>query len=208
MDEWELISQMRPGNIIQINDLEMIGHLYFDKLHNWTHNNITNDLHPTTTSFIDLNLLSTQLHEDNLSFSNSPDSLSPTQRMAFDVVISHFRNTTSTPSLKMVIQGTAGTGKYYLISCLKYSLQTPCEQSGYVLLLLAPTGVATFNIHAYTIHLALRIPIGEMQPLEGQPLSKLQEELRHIHYILIDEMSFIRPKMLTQIDAQLRQAFP
>ena len=46
-----------------------------------------------------------------------------------------------------------------------------------------------------------------MQPLEGQSLSKLQEELRHILYILIDEMSFIRPKMLTQIDARLRHAF-
>ena len=47
-----------------------------------------------------------------------------------------------------------------------------------------------------------------MHPLEGQSLSKLQEELRHIRYILIDEMSFIGPKMLTQIDARLHQAFP
>ena len=47
-----------------------------------------------------------------------------------------------------------------------------------------------------------------MHPLEGQSLSKLQEELCHIHYILIDEMRFIGPKMLTQIDARLRQAFP
>ena len=43
-----------------------------------------------------------------------------------------------------------------------------------------------------------------MHPLEGQSLSKLQEELRHIRYVLIDEMSFIGPKMLTQIDARLR----
>ena len=46
-----------------------------------------------------------------------------------------------------------------------------------------------------------------MQPLEGQSLSKLQE-LHHIHYILIDEMSFNCPKFLTQIDADLRQDFP
>ena len=108
----------------------------------------------------------------------------------------------------MVIQGTAGIGKSYLISCLKSALQTPCEQSRCVLLLLAPIGVATFNIHAFIIHSALRIPIGEMQPLESQSLSKLQEELQHICYILINEMSFIGPKMLTQIDACLHQAFP
>ena len=47
-----------------------------------------------------------------------------------------------------------------------------------------------------------------MQPLEGQSLSKLQEEPWHIRYILIDEMSFIGPKMLNQIDAQLRWDFP
>ena len=181
----------------------MLGHHDFDKHHDWTHNNITNDLHHKATSCIHLSRLSMMLQEDNLSLSNSSDSLSPTQCMSFDVVISHFRNTTSAPSLKMVIQGTTGTGKSYLISCLKYALQTPCEQSGWVLLLLAPTGVATFNIHASTIHSSLRIPIGEMQPLEGQSLSKLQEELCHICYILIDEMSFIGPKMLTQIDVKI-----
>ena len=136
-------------------NVEMLGHRDFDKNHNWTHNNITTDLHQTTTSFIDLNHLSTQLHEDNLLLSNSPDSLSPTQCMAFDVVIYHFRNTTSAPSLKMVIQGTVGIGKSYLISCLKSALQTPCEQSGCILILLAPTGVAYFNIHASTIHSSL-----------------------------------------------------
>ena len=47
-----------------------------------------------------------------------------------------------------------------------------------------------------------------MHPVEGQPLSKLQEELCHIRYILIDEMSFIGPKILTQIDARLHQDFP
>ena len=72
------------------------------------------------------------------------------------------------------------------------------------MLLLAPTGVASFNIHALTIHSSLRIPIVEMHPLEGQSLSNLQEELHRIRYILIDEMSFIGPKMLTQIDARLR----
>ena len=37
MDERELLSQMRPGNNIQIDDLEMLGHRDFDKIHNWTH---------------------------------------------------------------------------------------------------------------------------------------------------------------------------
>ena len=45
-------------------------------------------------------------------------------------------------------------------------------------------------------------------PLVKCTLLKANPELRHICYILIDEMSFIGPKMLTQIDARLRQDFP
>ena len=85
----------------------MLGHHDFDKNHNWTHKNITTHMHETNTSFIDLNRLSNQLHEDTSSLSNFPDSLSPTQLIDFDHVIFHFRNTTPAQPLKMVIQGTA-----------------------------------------------------------------------------------------------------
>ena len=152
----------------------MLGHCEFDKNHNWSHNNICTELHETTTSFIEVNRLSIQLHEDIPYFSNSPHSLSPTQRIAFDLVMSHFSNSTYAQPLKLVIQGTARTRKSYLVSCLKFALQTASEQNDCPLHLLAPTDVADFNIHASTIHSALRIPIGEMQPLEGQSLSKIQ----------------------------------
>jgi hypothetical protein len=32
--------------------------------------------------------------------------------------------------------------------------------------------------------------------------------MRHIRYILIDGMSFIRPRLFIQIDSRLREAFP
>ena len=34
MDEWELLSQIRPGNNIHIDEFEMLGHRDFDKNHN------------------------------------------------------------------------------------------------------------------------------------------------------------------------------
>ena len=120
---------MRLSNNIQVDNLEMLGHREFDKNHNWSNNNIPTHLYETTTSFIDLNHLSIQLHEDTPSFSNSPNSLSPTQYIAFDLVMSHFRNTTSVQPLKIVIQGTAGTGKSYLISYLKFALQTASKNT-------------------------------------------------------------------------------
>ena len=47
-----------------------------------------------------------------------------------------------------------------------------------------------------------------MQPLHGQALLVLQEEMKHIQYILIDKMSFIGPKMFVQIDSRLHECFP
>ena len=111
MDEWELLSQMRPGNNIEVNDLEMLCNREFDKNHNLSHNNICTHLHEIETSFIELNRLSIELHEDIPSVSNSPNSLSPTQCIAFDLVMSHFRNTTYTQLLKLVIQDIAITVK-------------------------------------------------------------------------------------------------
>ena len=45
----------------------------------------------------------------------------------------------------MVVSGTAGTGKSYLIQCLKFLLKKQ-------LLVAAPTGVAAFNVDGYTLH--------------------------------------------------------
>lgn len=47
-----------------------------------------------------------------------------------------------------------------------------------------------------------------MQPLHGQALTMFQEKLKDIRYILIDEMSFIGPKLLLKIGSRLNEAFP
>ena len=108
----------------------------------------------------------------------------------------------------MIIQSIAGTCKSYLIKCIKDALLTHSENTKDPLLLLAPTGVSAFNINALTIHSALRIPITTMHPLEGQSLLHLQEQLHHVQYVLIDEMSFFGPKLLSHIDEHLWEASP
>ena len=47
-----------------------------------------------------------------------------------------------------------------------------------------------------------------MQPCKGLSLTILQEEMRHIRYAFIDEMSFIGPRLLIQIDSRSSEAFP
>lgn len=108
----------------------------------------------------------------------------------------------------MIVQGTAGTRKSYLIARIRKALTSKSPQQKSQLLTLAPTGVAAFNIHASTIHSTLQIPIKEMHPLQGQTLTTFQEDMKHIRYILIDEMSLIGPKLLLKIDTRLREAFP
>jgi hypothetical protein len=47
-----------------------------------------------------------------------------------------------------------------------------------------------------------------MCPLCGQSLLVFQEEMRDVKYLLIDEFSFVGPKLLLKIDSRLREAFP
>ncbi|XP_059076868.1 uncharacterized protein LOC131031330 [Cryptomeria japonica] len=101
-----------------------------------------------------------------------------------------------------------GTGKSYLIGAISQALENAAMPSRSPLLLLAPTGVAVFNIGASTVHSKLRIPIRDFTQLQGTRLAIFQEEMAHIKYILIDEMSFIGQNMLENIDSRLRQAYP
>lgn len=96
----------------------------------------------------------------------------------------------------------------YLIGCISHALSSATTNGKSTLLFLSPICIAAFNIHWKTIHSALQIPIKDMKPLCGKTLAVFQEEMRHVRYILNDEMSFIVPRLFIQIDSCLRKAFP
>ena len=113
----------------------------------------------------------------------------------------HFTSTSTTP-LHLIITGTAGTGKSYLIQCLRLLL-------GDTLKVAAPAGVASFIIEGSTLHSLLHLPTrGEFKELEGNRLLELQQVMSTIKYIIVDEMSMVGRKVFGQIDCRLRQAFP
>ena len=113
----------------------------------------------------------------------------------------HFTSNSPIP-LRLIITGTAGTGKSYLIQCLRLLL-------GATIKVAAPTGVASFIIDGMTLHSLLHLPTrGEFKELEGNRLQQLQEAMTSIKYIIIDEMSMVGRKVFGQIDRRLRQAFP
>ena len=79
--------------------------------------------------------------------------------MATYNVIQYHMQTNQSEPLRMIGSGTAGTGKSYLINCLRLLLREKVCVAG-------PTGVSAFNIDGHTLHL---LPTkGEFKDLEGE----------------------------------------
>ncbi|XP_019859761.1 PREDICTED: ATP-dependent DNA helicase PIF1-like, partial [Amphimedon queenslandica] len=119
----------------------------------------------------------------------------------YTTVRQHFESTSQEP-LHIIINGTAGTGKSYLINCLRLLL-------GGSVRVAAPTGVASFIIEGRTLHSLLHLPVrGDFKEMEGSNLQKMQDELSSTKYLIIDEMSMVGRKIFGMIARRLRQAFP
>ena len=71
---------------------------------------------------------------------------------------------------------------------------------------IAPTGVAAFNINGATIHSTLSIPIikNKRSDLDGNRLKQLQERLKNVIYLIIDEKSMVGRRMFALVDKRLR----
>jgi len=88
--------------------------------------------------------------------SNYPyESLSTKQKQAYDIIMAHYNQGQNIEPLNMIIQGTTGIKKSYLIGALHQAFQDLPSTECSCLLLLAPTEVGAFNIDATTIHGAL-----------------------------------------------------
>ena len=131
----------------------------------------------------------------------NPSCLQGKQLSTYNVVKTHLEGNDTTP-LRIIVSGTAGTGKSYLIHCLRLLLQDKVR-------VVAPTGVAAFNVDGHTLHSLLNLPTkGEFKDLEGEHLNRLQQLLARMEYLIIDEMSMVGRKMFGQVDRRLRQVFP
>ena len=82
------------------------------------------------------------------------NSFSEMQRLAFNIVESHFTNNSPEQQpLHLIIIGLAGTGKRYLINAIRNLLREKCQVS-------ATTGKAPYNVSGVTIHSLLKLPVG------------------------------------------------
>jgi hypothetical protein len=143
-------------------------------------------------------------------------SLNDNQKRVFNRIESHYNDVLAgnqVDPLRIIVMGTAGTGKTYLIKAIRKRLRemTGTGIRSSPMIVLAPTGVAAFNINGSTIHSRLSIPIingSKNFDINGERLKKLQERFKDVKYVLIDEKSMVGRQMLGLIDVRLRQAFP
>ncbi|XP_048257841.1 uncharacterized protein LOC125383536 [Haliotis rufescens] len=123
------------------------------------------------------------------------------------------KNGKNPDAFKLFLTGGAGTGKSHLIKAICYEstrLLAPIQSNpdDMSVLLVAPTGVAAFNINASTIHSALSIGIDAKlpyQPLGEEKVNSLRSKLQSIHILIIDEISMVDHKLLSYIHGRLRQ---
>ena len=128
------------------------------------------------------------------------NQLNAEQRRVYEDITEHFRSVSHQP-LRALVLGTAGTGKSFLIHCMKQVLGDQCA-------VLAPTGVAALNINGQTIHSFQFAKVSQVNELKGASLQNLQDKCEPLKYIIIDELSMVSNKLLYAIDQRLRQAMP
>jgi ATP-dependent DNA helicase PIF1 len=130
-------------------------------------------------------------------------ALSPMQRLAFDIVLDHCFGPSQNEQLLMIVIGTAGTGKSFLISAIRSLFaERSCTTQ---IKVTAPTGIAAANISGSTIHSLLALLNAT---LTSQKLVALQKTMRNVRLLIIDEFSFLSAAVFDTLDRHLRLIFP
>ena len=106
------------------------------------------------------------------------------------------------------LSGPGGLGKSHVIKLIHsdtlklLKLSGTFEPDDVVVLLTAPTGVATFSINGMTLHSVLllgRSKYSGFQPLSHDRLNTLRAKLSRLMLLIVDEVSMVGSNMLLEI---------
>lgn len=118
------------------------------------------------------------------------------------------------PPFCINVDGTAGSGKYFLIwtitSALKLMWQNELQGQDPVVR-LAPTGVAAFGIRGWAINFGLLIPVREgreFSQLGETVLARLQARWKNKKILILDEKSMVGRAQFGRMDRRMCQANP
>ena len=135
------------------------------------------------------------------------------QRRIFLHTLHCFKTNKQLP-MYLYIGGGAGVGKSTVIRALYEGLvrffnSLPSTNPDAIkVLLAAPTGKAAHNIHGMTLHSAFALPVmefgGEIPNLSSDVLNTLRSKLLCLKLIIIDEISMVGSKILSQVNSRLK----
>ena len=193
---------------------------------NWTQNSSQLSLKDVDRSLSMFEKLRSDKNKSHCSSTPEPvnlDKLSPYQKLFVDLVLRHARELIDWKTskgrvpkpapLKMILLGTAGTGKTTCVHALLQELQTLLKQhriSSEFFKVGAPTGCAAFNMKfgATTLHSLFKIRVGrpfaEFDPNDPK-LAEKQADMLDTQLYIFDEFSMIGRSMLGCIDSRARQ---
>ena len=113
------------------------------------------------------------------------------------------------------LSGSAGFGKSTVINAIYqtisyYLSKLPGEKQNVMhVSLCAPSGKAAFLIGGVTLHTAFKLPISQnsrqMPDLSLDLANTIRVQLFHLKVLIIDEISMVGARMLSQVDTRPRQ---
>ena len=113
------------------------------------------------------------------------------------------------------LSGSAGVGKSTVINAIYqtisyYLSKLPGKKQDVMhVLLCAPFSKAAFSIGGVTLHTAFKLPISlnsrQMPDLSLDLANTIRVQLFHLKVLIIDEISMVGARMLSQVDTRLRQ---
>ena len=114
--------------------------------------------------------------------------------------------------LRLLIKGTAGTGKSFVIERINEYAEEVARKNGWAApneaaAVAAYTGVAAFNVKGRTLHSLCGLPTDpkHFDDLEGGALDRLQQKLSHTKLLILDERSMIGRRTFSWISERCKQ---
>ena len=121
----------------------------------------------------------------------------PEQLRAFELVAKHV--TVGGPQLLMYVGGVGGTGKSHVVNSILRLFTLLGKRKR--ILVAAPTGAAAILIGGHTIHSLTMLPDNR-----GKDLQELSRIWDGVDYLILDEISMVGAKFLSQLNSRMTRA--
>ena len=162
----------------------------------------------------------TRLTMSDCEYEAKVNSLNAPQQEEFKLVVQYTReriahaqnpkHVSASAPLHIFMTGGAGTGKSHLISVIREHVERAHTRSKHACLVLAPTGVAAFNIQEATLNRAFRLPVGHNEATEYKKLcceclQELRREFKDVHFSISDEVSMVSYQLFSFVHRRLME---